>query len=73
MSADGSVPLAGLNIFIHGPFLQQQFSPGIKDMQVNNRMQHFAPTVTFATGSLSDYPTRFVNQWKYFFRHTKSR
>lgn len=66
MSADGSVPTAGGNIFLHGALLEVEASLTVEDVQMNNGMERHGTAMAIAARGLPYDLPGFVNKGEQF-------
>ena len=66
MTSYGGIPFTGLNVFPIRTLLQVELTFGVKDMQMNYRMQLFATIVTLAASSGTYDITLFIDKGKHF-------
>ena len=67
MSAYVRVPLAWLNVFPFGAFLQVEFAFRVEYMKVDHWMHQATAVVTFTTCGSSYDITFLVAEWQHFF------
>ncbi len=69
MPANGSVPLARVNIFMCRTLLEEEIAPVVEDQHMNSLMKEARIAVALTPRRLTDHPPAFVNYVKNFLSH----